>query len=347
MKALVEYGDRELRVEDLPTPKIADDEVLFKVRMSGLCANDARDYVGNSVYSYPRAGGHEFSGTIVDIGTSVDPSHFAVGDHVVKYILPNCGECHYCKMGRSNLCREIYTSPTFQNPGGISGFFGFAEFLAVKSRDLIKYPSGVDFTTSALTEPVACVVNSVQHASIGLGDDVVVIGGGVMGQLHLLLAKLQGARVFLSEPDEARRKLALELGADIVIDPIRVSPGDYVRSMTDGRGADVVFNTTALPAVVPDAIALTAPGGKTYMFSSLHPNEPVPTDIGRVHSSEMVIAGTVSPTVECFYRSVRLLSHGLIDVAPLIDSVFDFGDAQQAFERALEPRSLKTLIKFP
>ncbi|MEL4357911.1 MULTISPECIES: alcohol dehydrogenase catalytic domain-containing protein [unclassified Luteococcus] len=346
MRAIVEYGNRRLNLEDLPTPQIKEDEVLFQVKMAGLCMNDTRDYVGQSVYTYPRVGGHEFSGVIAEVGAAVDPSRFSVGDHVVRYIIPNCGECHYCHTGRANLCSDIYQSTTFQNPEGISGFFGFSEFLAVKACELVKFPEGVEFTTSAMTEPVACVVHSVQHAGIELGDTVLVIGGGVMGQLHLLLAKLRGARVLVSEPDEARRNLATRLGADGALDPRSGDLPECIIALTDGRGADIVFNTTASPQVAGEALACAGRGGKTYMFSSLHPNAPIPIDVGAIHSRETVIAGTVSPTVESFSRAVLLLAHGLLDVHPLIDSVFPLEEACEAFEHALQPATFKTMIDF-
>nr|WP_321292303.1 zinc-binding dehydrogenase [uncultured Trichococcus sp.] len=346
MKALVETGVRQLEIQDLPMPVIKPDEVLMKVRANGLCTNDLRDYLGDTAYSFPRVGGHEFSGEIVATGAEVNPDHFQVGDHVVKYIIPACGECHYCKIGRENLCVEVSKSPTFQNPGGISGFFGMAQFIAVKSKDLYKYPQETPFTHSAFTEPLACVLNSVERAEILYGQDVLVIGGGVMGLMHVILAKLRGARVLLSEPNEERRNLAMQLGADVVFDPTAGDAVTFVKANTEGRGADVVFNTTALPAIAKQAIDFTANGGQTYMFSSMHPNEPVPTDMGSIHSHEKVITGTVSPTIPTFYRSVQLISKGIVDITPLLDKTFDYEDAVAAFEYALRPETLKTIITF-
>lgn len=346
MKAIVETGVKQLEIQELPTPVIEKDEVLMKVRANGLCTNDIRDYLGDTVYSFPRVGGHEFSGEVVEIGAAVDPHHFQVGDHVVKYIIPACGECHYCKIGRENLCVEVASSSTFQNPDGISGFFGMAQYIAVKSKDLYKYPKGVPFTHSAFTEPLACVVNSVERAKILFGQDVLVIGGGVMGLMHVMLAKLQGARVIVSEPNPERRALAESLGADVTFDPTQEAAVDYVKEQTEGRGADVVFNTTAIPAIAQQAMEMTATGGQTYVFSSLHPNDPVPTNMGAIHSYEKVVTGTVSPTIRTFYRSVQLIAKGIVDITPLLDSTFDYMDAVDAFEYALRPETLKTIITF-
>lgn len=346
MKAIVETGVKQLEIQELPMPEIEKDEVLMQVRANGLCTNDLRDYLGDMNYTYPRIGGHEFSGEVVEIGSEVNPEHFDVGDHVVKYIIPACGECHYCKTGRKNLCIEVAKSTTFQNPDGISGFLGMSQYIAVKSRDLYKYPKEVPFTHSAFTEPLACVVNSVERAQLMFGQDVVIIGGGVMGLFHVILAKLSGTRVILSEPNEERRKLAEELGADVTFDPTKVDAVAFVKEQTDGRGAEVVFNTTALPQIAKQAMDLTATGGQTFMFSSLHPNEPVPTDMGIVHSYEKLITGTVSPKVPTFYRSVQLIAKGIVDVTPLLARTFDYTDAVDAFEYALRPDTLKTIITF-
>lgn len=346
MKAIVETGIKKIEIQELPMPEIQADEVLMKIRANGLCTNDIRDYLGDTVYSFPRVGGHEFSGEIVEIGAAVNPKHFAVGDHVVKYIIPACGECDYCKTGRENLCVEVANSSTFQNPNGLSGFFGMAQYITVKSRDLYKYPKEVPFTHSAFTEPLACVVNSVERANILYGQDVLVIGGGVMGLMHVMLAKLQGARIILSEPNEERRKLAEQLGAAITFDPMTEDAVALVKQLTKGRGADVVFNTTANPIIAKQAMDFTAAGGQTFIFSSLHPNDPVPTDLGAVHSHEKVITGTVSPTIRTFYRSVQLIAKGLVDITLLLDKTFDYTQAVEAFEYAMRPETFKTIITF-
>lgn len=346
MKAIVELGVKNIEIQDIPMPYLQSDEVLVKIQANGLCTNDVRDYLGDTIYSFPRIGGHEFSGEVVEVGTDVDPKYFKKGDHVVKYIIPACGECYYCKTGRENLCNEVYTSTTFQNPGGISGFRGMQQYLAVKSRDLYKYADGVPYTHSVMTEPVACVVNSVERAQILFGQDILVIGGGVMGLLHVMLAKLQGARVLVSEPNEERRKLAEELGADVTFSPFDGDAVAFVKEQTEGRGADVVFNTSANPKVALQALEFTAKGGQTFMFSSLHPNDPVLTDLGRVHSQETVITGTVSPTIRTFYRAVQLIGKGLLDVSKLIDRTFNYTEAVAAFEYAMKPETFKTIILF-
>lgn len=346
MKALVQVDMETIEVQELPMPQIKDDEVLVKVRASGLCTNDVRDYLRENNYTLPRIGGHEFSGEIAETGSLVDPSHFSIGDHVVKFIIPACGECYFCKNGRENLCIEVNKSTTFYNESGISGFGGFAQYIAVKSRDLNRYPRDIPFKLSSFTEPLACAINSINQAEISFGNDVCVIGGGVMGLFHVMLAKLKGARVALSEPNEERRILAKSFGADLVFDPAESDPVFFIQEQTEGRGADLVFNTTALPQIAKQAIECTATGGKCFMFSSIHPNDLIAVDLGAVHSREKVITGTVSPTIQSFYQATQLISKKMIDPTPLIDRLFDYTEATKAFEHAMRPETLKTIITF-
>lgn len=346
MQAVLENGPKQIEIKSFPDPVIQGDEILMKIRANGLCQNDVRDYTGDTKWTYPRVGGHEFSGEIIAVGNAVNPNHFQVGDHVVKYILPNCGECYYCKTGRPNLCTEIYSSPTFHNDYGISGFWGMSQLMAVKTTDLFKYPHTTSFLDMAFTEPLGCVINSVERANVQLGQDALVIGGGVMGLLHVMTLKLKGARVLVSEPNENRRRLALELGADFVFDPMQKDPVALVKNETDGRGADVVFNTTAVPAIAKQAIAFTANGGQTFMFSSMHPDDPVSIDLGAVHAHEKFIKGTVSPTRETYFRATQLISKKALNLRPLLDKTFPYTDAESAFQYAMLPETLKTMVTF-
>lgn len=345
MKACVIEKPLEYRINDLPMPEPGDDEVLLRVTVAGICTNDVRDYKG-SKYTYPRVGGHEYAGVIEKLGSHVSSEMFHVGQIVVNYIIDECGVCYSCKHGHENLCDHAEKGKTFYNPEGISGYFGFAEYIVVKARHLHRYPDGTPDELVAFSEPLACVINSINKTNIRLGDDVVIIGGGVMGLLHVLCAKRRGARVIVSETSKERRKLALELGADDVIDPMADDPVNRVKELTKGRGANVVYNTTAIPNVAKQAIAMTAKSGLVNMFSSLHPNDPILVDAGRLHSQEIKVTGTVSPTVESFAQAVDCIAKGIIDVHPFIEKVFAYQDVQEAMECAMRPDTFKVLLRF-
>lgn len=344
MKAVILNKPGDFVIEEIPTPEPQADEVLLRIVISGICVNDVRDFKGENKHSFPRIGGHEFCGVIEKLGAAVDTNKFSVGQKAVSYVIDSCKACYFCKRREENICLNMATSKTLQNPDGISGYCGFAEYIAVKADDLFIYPDDADFERMAFTEPLACVVNSVNHANIRFGDDVLVIGGGTMGLLHVLLAKKKGARVILSEPMKERREKALTIGCDIAINPINLR--ERLSELTDGRGADIVFNTTAIPAVAKDAVELTAPGGIVNMFSSIHPNKPVEVDMGKIHSFQKKIIGTVNSTVSDYQQAVLLIGKKIIDPSPLIEAVFHFEEFGKAIEIAARPDTYKVVLQF-
>lgn len=346
MHAIVLKQPGDFAVEELPTPEPQADEVLIRIRAAGICTNDVRDFRGDCTYSYPRIGGHEYCGTIERLGSGVNAERFAVGQKVVQYIIDDCKACYYCKRGEENICEDFPKTETFQNPHGISGYKGFAEYITAKAGDLYVYPADAKFEDMAFTEPTACVINSIERAGLRFGDDVLVIGGGTMGMLHVLLAQLKGARVILSEPLAARREKALRLGAAAAVDPLHEDLQERIRALTEGRGADVVFNTTAIPAIAEDAVKVTAPGGTVVMFSSMHPNTPVPVNLGYLHSYQQRIIGAVNPSISSYHQAVLLIGKKIFSPAPLREAVFDYRDFGKAMETAMRPDTYKVLLKF-
>lgn len=346
MKALLMNRPGEVQVAELPLPEIKENEVLLKVKAAGICTNDVRDYKGDCSYSYPRIGGHEYGGVIEKLGAGVDPRQFAVGQRAVAYIIEDCHSCHYCRTGNGNICFHHADSHIFRNPDGISGYGGFSEYIAVKAEDLFVYSESTSFEKMAFTEPLACVVNSVNHTNIELGDDVVVIGGGTMGLLHVMVAKLKGARVIVSEPLAERRERALKLGASDAVDPMHADAVEEVKRLTGGRGASVVYNTTASPALMAQAMEMTGACGTCVAFSSMHPNKPVEVDAGAMHSLQKTMTGAVSPTVKAFYQAYELIDKGLLDPTVLTEQIFDYTEFQEAMACAMRPDTYKVLIRF-
>ncbi len=346
MKAIVLNQPKDFEIKEINQPEIGEDEVLLRVKASGICTNDVRDYNGDCNYSYPRIGGHEYGGVIEKIGSAVSKERFHEGQKAVQYIIDDCKECYFCKHGDENICEDHAKSKIFHNPEGLSGYGGFGEYVAAKAEDLFLYPEDTSFEKMAFTEPLACVINSINRTNIQYGDDVAVMGGGNMGLLHVMLLKQKGARVILSEPLGERRKKAMELGCDDTIDPMSKDAVKAVKNLTEGRGALFVFNTTAIPAIAGQAVEMTAPTGTTVMFSSIHPNEPVPVDMGAIHSYQKTITGAVSPTIASFHQAVQMIGKGLIDPTVLTEATYDYKDFDQAIKAASKPDTYKVILKF-
>ena len=146
--------------------------------------------------------------------------------------------------------------------------------MALPEEQFFPYDGTLTFAEASLGEPVACVLHSIDQCRIDIGDDMVIIGAGIMGMLHLQIAKLRGARVIMAEIDPVRRALAKELGADEVFDPSQVDQVETVKQLTQGRGADVVVNTTSIYEVAQQAMAMSAPTAVSYTHLDVYKRQP-------------------------------------------------------------------------
>ena len=167
-----------------------------------------------------------------------------------------------------------------------------------------------------------------------------------MGILHVIIAKLYGARVILSEPDPARLEMAKRYGCDVVINPKKVDAVEEVMRLTDGEGANAVFNTTSVTALSAQGIKMLALMGTFVQYSSMHPDEPVELSMNSIHNAEIVITGSKSPSVKAFEASTRILSKMLIDLTPLLTESYPMEDATKAFERACSMDTYRVMVKW-
>jgi len=340
--AIVEDSLVEVKKVKRPIPKT--NQILMKVHSCALCTYEQRIFKSVVKMPLPFVGGHEIFGEVFEVGSDINPISYPIGQKITGRLLVACGECYYCRRGEENLClnRNKQDNPQME----IQGLGGLGQYIALDARQVYKLDNDMPLEVGVFTEPLACVVNSIEIGKIELGDDVVVIGGGIMGQLHVMLAKLRGARVIMSEPDLARRNHAEKLGCDIVFNPLEVDPVEYVKSLTEGRGAEVVFNTTAVSAVAKQAVEMTAPLGRVVMYSSQHPDIPFELSANHVHDTQIIVTGSVSPTVRSFTKAVNLLSKKIIDPASLVFGVYHYSEAQKAFEEAINPKTMRVIVAF-
>ena len=333
-------SERKIEIQEIELEEPADNQVLLKIETCAICTLEQRLYRG-AMKNYPFAGGHEAAGKVVKIGKNV--KSVKEGDRAAIRLLTNCGECYYCRTGRENQCNFSFNAMTHK---GINGPGGLSEYMMTDSRAVFRVNDDLDPHFAALAEPLACCVHSVRNGKIGLGDDVVVIGAGIMGALHIKLAKMQGARVIVSEVDEERLKIAKKMDADILINSKNIDLKEKIMEITEGRGADVVFCTAALPSLADEAIKITGKLGRVVLYSSFHPKDPIQLDVNAVHYSEMVITGSVNPGINDFNTAIRLLSLGFINLDDLITGSYPFEKINDAFEKAIMPGSYRVLVNF-
>lgn len=330
---------KKFEMRDVEKKSASGKDVLIKIDSCAICTLEQRFYTG-VMNRYPFAGGHEVAGIVEEIGEEV--RGVKPGDKVAVRLLNSCGECYYCRSGHENQCVVSFIAETHK---GIIGPGGLSEYMMVDAQNVYKLSDDINLSHAALTEPLACCVHSIRNAKIDLGDDVVVIGVGIMGALHIQLAKLRGARVIVSEVDEKRLEVARKLGADILINSKEEDAVEKIKQLTDGRGADVVFCTVAISAIAKDAVAMAGKLGRIIFYSSFHPDLPIEISPNKIHSREQIITGSVNPKQCDFLTASRLLSNNIIEVSELISDEVPLSELKRAFEEAIDPASYRIIVK--
>ncbi|MFP4491925.1 MAG: zinc-dependent alcohol dehydrogenase [Spirochaetaceae bacterium] len=340
MKAAAVVGKEKCEVREFTVPTPAHGEVLIRIERCLICTWEMRMFSGESSTPLPFIPGHEASGVVVDIPVGTN-THFKPGDRVVFKTLEHCGHCTYCYQGYNNMCIGEKEGRNYDGTGA-SG--GFAQYITLNVSKVLPVGETLSFEEAAFTEPLACCVHSVKRSGLQFGDTVVVIGAGIMGQLHALLARVRGARVIIVEPDPGRRQFALDAGAHVGIDPKGEDAVARVMELTNGEGAEIVFDTVTLPEVAEEAQKMIRKMGTLILYGSFHPNRAIDVDPNGVHYDEYVITGSFSPAVEDFFHAARLLRYGLVDVKPLLSEKYPLNKINDAMRAALSPETYRVAV---
>jgi len=346
MLAAVYYGPKDLRVEERPIPTIGADEALLRVMTAGICGTDLRIVHGGHRL-YPagtvRVPGHEVVGEIVEVGAHV--RGVAVGDRVI--VAPNwgCGHCRQCVGGNNNRCANY-------GAFGITEDGAFAEYMkisaaAIRQGNLIPLAPGIDPALAALVEPLACVLRGQTAVHITPEDVVLVIGAGPIGILHVLLARLHGARrVIVSERHVERLLKARAAGADRAINSREEDLAAIIHEETYGEGADVVIIAAASGHAQESAVQLAAIGGRINFFGGLPKDQPTITlDANRIHYKEIVVTGTTACSTGDCWRAAAIVSAGRLDLAQVVTDRFPLSEAINAIATAEAHTALKVVFQ--
>ncbi|MEI8131308.1 MAG: alcohol dehydrogenase catalytic domain-containing protein [Leptolinea sp.] len=331
MKTAVFTGPEKIEIQEIELPLLGHRQVLIKVKACALCTWEQRFFIGSQPGDYPFRGGHEVSGIVVELGpgamTDVKP-----GDGVALAIKTRCGGCENCRRGMDNYCENESDK---RLPGQPWGPGGLSEYVIADDYQVYKAAEPYDFPSLSLSEPVACVIRSVNTPPLEEGDTVVVQGVGVMGLLHVMMLRMRGAQVIVSEPDSGRREKALEYGAKASFNPLEENGIDLIKSLTNGKNAKAVFFTAGGVPAIEAGLPLLEKGGWMCLYGSIHPKGMLSIDPNLIHYNELVISGSFTHTKSSFRKAVALLSQGQISTAPFISQRVNFSDVQYAFERAI------------
>jgi len=340
MKVARLYSYGNITIEDIPIPSIGPDEALIKTKASGICSGDTMKwYIDKKA---PLVLGHEPAGEIIELGKDV--SYFEPGDRVFVHHHAPCFLCDFCKRGDYVHCSSWRKS--FITPGGIS------EYILVPTlnldNDTLKLPPKVNFEAGSLIEPLACVIKSIRRSRMRKGDTVLIIGLGIMGMLHLILAKQSGAgTVICSDFNEFRRSKAIEFGADHVIDPSSTDLKKEITDITEGKLAHIVIVGPNSVEAMLQGISCVAPGGTVLFFTPAQPGETLSLDPNQLYFNDISLVTSYSCGPTDTADALELLETGLIPIRQLITHRFFIEDTALAFDiTAKAEDSLKCIIVF-
>ncbi|HDI07792.1 MAG TPA: hypothetical protein ENF76_05455 [Candidatus Bathyarchaeota archaeon] len=337
MKAAVYYSQKDIRIEEMPTPKIGDEEVLVEMKACGICGSDLMEWYQSR--KAPVVLGHEPAGVIAEAGKKV--KEFQVGDRVFVHHHVACLKCHYCIHGDYTLCEQF--TKTNIEPGG------FAEYFRVPEPNLrldtLRIPEKLSFEEATLIEPIGCCLRALSKCNIQTGDTMAVVGAGPAGVIHVMLSKLFGvSKVIAADFVEYRLNMAKKLGADIAVNAGEENVVEAVRSATDGRGADIAVVTAPNIKAYSDAVKLLRRGGTLCVFASTRPDELLKVSPKTLFFSEIKIVSSYSTSHIETRKALELIESGRIKVGELITHRFPLRRIGEAFKMAAENKECLKIV---
>jgi L-iditol 2-dehydrogenase len=338
MLAAVYYNNKDIRIEDLPKPRIGPDEILVKVIASGICGSDVMEWY--RIKKAPRILGHEISGKIAEVGKTVN--QYKVGDRVfVSHHVP-CNECRYCRAGFHTVC-DTLKSTNF-DPGG------FAQFIRVPEINVrfgtFVLPDEVSFDQGTFIEPLGCVIRGQRFADVKKDDTVLVIGSGISGLLHIQLAKIKDAgSVIATDINEFRLDAAKRFGADVIINAKDDVPA-IVKEANDGRLADVVIVCTAALEAFDQAFKSVDRAGTLLLFAPAAPETSIPLPLFDIYFKGVKIVFSYAAVTQDIEEAIDLLRTKKINVNDMITHRFSLSNIQKGFDLvARADKSIKVIIE--
>jgi 6-hydroxycyclohex-1-ene-1-carbonyl-CoA dehydrogenase len=337
VKAAVFHAPKEpLRIEEVDTPSIGDDEILVRVAACGVCHTDLH-YIDHGVPTFkkpPLILGHEASGVVEKIGGNV--SGLEQGDRVLLPAVVTCGVCPFCRMGKENICQNMRM---FGNH--VDG--AYAEYVVAPGKDAFVLPEEIpleegSIIADAISTPYHAVVN---RAAVRAGDKVVVFGCGGVGINVVQMASAVGATVIAVDIAENKLEWAKKLGAAETINPTGIDVGKQVRKMTGG-GADVALEVIGNPDTIVQAFGCVRSGGRVCIVGYTH--KDVPLNAGRIMFREMEVVGSLGCRPVDYPKIIEMARVGAIKVAELVTHRFKLDDIGEAFEVLRKGEAIRSIV---
>jgi len=338
MNAAVYYNNHDVRLEQRPVPTIGPDELLVKVKASGICGSDVMEWY--RIKKAPRILGHEIAGDIVEVGAKV--TSYKVGDRVfVSHHVP-CNTCEFCLQGQQTLCHTLHS--TNFDPGG------FAQYLRVPAinvdRGVFRLPDSMSYDEGVFVEPFACVIRGLRQAGFKSGQRVLVLGSGISGLLFIKLVKAWGAQqIIATDISMYRLQAAMRSGADIVVDA-REDVIGCVKKATADRHVDLAIVSTGAPLAFQQALSSVRPGGTVLLFAPTEPGVKISCDLFDVWNKQIRIVSTYAGSPLDIAEAVALLASKQVAVEDLITHRLPLTEAAKGFALVAKAQdSIKVILE--
>ncbi len=342
MKAVVKYGKGKglMEMRDVPEPTAGHEEVLVEVKAVSVCGSDLHIFHDSHPYWPPVVMGHEFSGIIAAVGKNV--AGWKIGDRIVSETRTGaCGVCYCCQSGFPQVCEHKRAYGI-----GING--AYAKYVAGPAKLLHRLPETIPFEVGAMIEPIAvCVTAILERCGFTAGDSAVVTGPGPIGLISLAIVRSAGARVTAiigRDPDEGvRLEKARELGADVIINTDKTDPLQRVLAMTEGRGADMLVETSGSDKAISQAFEMVRRLGRICAVGISGKEEiPIPYDRGIFKALSYDFCFSSSWTA--WERAIGLIARGTLPAQKLITHTLPLAEWQKAFELLEALQAVKVIL---
>ena len=338
MKVAMYYNNNDVRIEDMPVPSIGENELLVKVKASGICGSDVMEWY--RIKKAPRILGHEIAGDIVEIGKNV--KKYKIGDRVfVSHHVP-CYTCKFCLNNQQTLCHTLHSTNFY--PGG------FAEYLRIPEinvdRGVFVLPKEMSYDEGVFIEPLACVVRGLKTAEMKPGQTILIIGSGISGLLQIKLVKAWKARKILAtDIEEYRLKTAKKFGADVVINAKDDVP-EQVKKHNDGKLADLVIICTGAVSAIKQALKSVESGGTILFFAPTEPNVEIPFPLFDLWNKQITMVSTYAGSPEDINIAIDLIKSKKVNVIDMISHILPLSEAAKGFQLVAKAKdSLKVILK--
>ncbi len=353
MQAVVCRGPGDYKLEYVDTPKVSPGDILVKIGACGVCASDIKCYHGAQSFwggeepyvKPPVIPGHEFIGTVVELGLGTEETGIRVGDKAVAEQIFPCRSCRFCRNGKYWMCERNYV---FGFQGGYDDG-GFAEYMKYPYGSIMhSVPKDIPDEHAVMIEPLSCAIHAVQRARVELEDVVVIAGMGPLGLCMLQVAKMKSPRKLIAlDTREKRLDVAERLGADMVVNVAKEDAVKTVKQATGGYGCDVYIEATGYSSAVPQGLEMLRKLGRMVVFGVFRELATVDWSIIGDRKELDIYGSHLGPY--CYPLAIEYISTGKVKVDRIVTHVFPLSDFRKAFEYSEKglDGAIKVILKPP